>query len=761
MVNFENLALKSLLDGDLSLLSQIKVDYFTKGNVKIYEKLLEFFSQHNRLPTYNEITSLIQAKAPANVVPQFVALIQSIQNITDQTIDTNLVAQELKEAFTIRTVDREIVELVEANKIKDTKEVKRLLNLLSEKINLSGVKVVNLEDVKDEDDTHTLVRTFLDRESESEFFGGGHTGLTIYSAESGGGKALQNGTLIPTPNGHKKIEELKVNDLVFGRDGKPTKVLGVYPQGLRPTYKVEFIDGRVSYADAEHIWTVIDSNNKEKDLTTVELIEKGLSTTRYDSRYDTVQNKYKYSVPLCKAVEYPTKSLVIPPYVLGAILGDGGTSSGWITYTSADDELIEFITNDIGSDAVVTDRAAKYSFGITKCPSYLQYLKENNLMCLSNDKFIPTDYLEASITDRELLLQGLLDTDGSVSESRPSKIEFTTVSKQLAVAISTLVNSLGGVATTSVKTNSGYKDSTGTFIKCQDTYRVLIRFSKDSTIRPFRLSRKASIYKPTTKLSKLSIKNITYIAETECTCIKVEAQDSLFLTQDYIVTHNTIALGQTALNNFKDGKNVMFISLELSRKVMYNRLISAESNVDFSIINEGAQNKEQQEAMDKAHAKLFGKGNPNKFFIIDDDITDTELINLISVESQINKIDVFVIDYLQLVEPDSSGDEWKSLTKLCKKLHKLTKAFDIAIISASQVNEEGTEKGSIMPKISARGSKEVKFSSSQFVHFAKDRETGMLNMFQMKNRIGKTKHLILEPEFEHMKINSTGVELNV
>ena len=411
MVNFENLALKSLLDGDLSLLSQIKVDYFTKGNVKIYEKILEFFSQHNRLPTYNEITSLIQAKAPANVVPQFVALIQSIQNITDQTIDTDLVAQELKEAFTIRTVDREIVELVEANKIKDTKEVKRLLNLLSEKINLSGVKVVNLEDVKDEDDTHTLVRTFLDRESESEFFGGGHTGLTIYSAESGGGKS--------------------------------------------------------------------------------------------------------------------------------------------------------------------------------------------------------------------------------------------------------------------------------------------------------------------------------------------------------------IALGQTALNNFKDGKNVMFISLELSRKVMYNRLISAESNVDFSIINEGAQNKEQQEAMGKAHAKLFGKGNPNKFLIIDDDITDTELINLISVESQINKIDVFVIDYLQLVEPDSSGDEWKSLTKLCKKLHKLTKAFDIAIVSASQVNEEGTEKGSIMPKISARGSKEVKFSSSQFVHFAKDRETGMLNMFQMKNRIGKTKHLILEPEFEHMKINSTGVELNV
>jgi len=410
MIDFEKLALKSLLDGNVSLVSHLKLEYFTKGNIKLYEKILEFFAQYKRLPTYDEIGSLIQAKAPANVVPQFMAIIASLQSI-HQTIDTELVIQELKEAFTVRTVDNEIVDLVEANKIKDTKEVKRLLNILNEKVNLCGIKVKSLEDVKDEDDTHTLVRTFLDKDAESEFFGGGHTGLTIYSAESGGGKS--------------------------------------------------------------------------------------------------------------------------------------------------------------------------------------------------------------------------------------------------------------------------------------------------------------------------------------------------------------IALGQTALNNYKDGKNVFFISLELSRKVMYNRIISAESGVDFSIINDSKQTPEQQLLIDKAHKTLFDPNNKNKFLIVDDDITDTELINLIAVEAQVNKIDVFVIDYLQLVEPDSSGDEWKALTKLCKKLHKLTKAYDIAVISASQVNEEGTEKGTIMPKISSRGSKEVKFSSSQFIHFARDRETGMLNMFQMKNRIAKARHLILEPEFEHMKMNSTGVELNI
>lgn len=410
-MNFEQLALKALLlDGHVSLVSQVKLEYFTKGNAKIYEKLLEFFSLNKRIPTHDEMKSIISSKAPPQVAPQFLAILESLKSI-DTDVDDTLVAQELKEAYTIREVDKEIVDLVEANKTKDTKEVKRLLNLLNEKVNLNGIKVTSLEDVKDEKETHTLVRSFLDKEAEFEFLGGGHTGLTIYSAESGGGKS--------------------------------------------------------------------------------------------------------------------------------------------------------------------------------------------------------------------------------------------------------------------------------------------------------------------------------------------------------------IALGQTALNNYKDGKNVMFISLELSRKVMYNRLISSESGIDFSVINDKRQTPEEQKLIDAAHKSLFDPNNKNKFLIIDDDITDTELINLIAVEAQVNQIDVFIIDYLQLVEPDGFGDEWKALTKLCKRLHKLTKQYDIAVVSASQVNEEGVEKGTIMPKISSRGSKEVKFSSSQFIHFAKDRESGMLNMFQMKNRIAKAKHLILQPEFKNMKMISTGVELMV
>src|SRR6185312_6061903 len=45
------------------------------------------------------------------------------------------------------------------------------------------------------------------------------------------GRAQPAFTKVLTPNGFQAIGDLKIGDLVFGSDGRPTKVLGVYPQG--------------------------------------------------------------------------------------------------------------------------------------------------------------------------------------------------------------------------------------------------------------------------------------------------------------------------------------------------------------------------------------------------------------------------------------------------------------------------------------------------------------------------------------------------
>jgi len=94
----------------------------------------------------------------------------------------------------------------------------------------------------------------------------------ILADEMGMGKALENNTPIKIPGSWKKIKNIKVNDYVIGRDGFPTRVTGVYPQGIRQMYKIIFDDGREIEADAEHLWTVFIEEKNQQVSTTKEIM---------------------------------------------------------------------------------------------------------------------------------------------------------------------------------------------------------------------------------------------------------------------------------------------------------------------------------------------------------------------------------------------------------------------------------------------------------------------------------------------------------
>lgn len=85
----------------------------------------------------------------------------------------------------------------------------------------------------------------------------------------GVGKSLPLSTKIPTPDGYKLMGDLKVGDKVFGSNGKPVNVIGVYPQGLRDVYQIKLEDGRISYCDACHLWNI--KNLITENIETVEL----------------------------------------------------------------------------------------------------------------------------------------------------------------------------------------------------------------------------------------------------------------------------------------------------------------------------------------------------------------------------------------------------------------------------------------------------------------------------------------------------------
>lgn len=159
--------------------------------------------------------------------------------------------------------------------------------------------------------------------------------LILRGSPSSFGKAQPIDTIIPTPNGNKILGDIKVGDYVFDRYGKPTKVLGVYPQGKIDCYEVEFSDGRKTMCNDEHLWTVYNGHHK----TDNKLITKTLSEIKCMMDKDTI------SIPNCQSVEYKEKTYSVDPYVVGSFLGNGCCKEKYLSLSSKDIDNVSIISN--------------------------------------------------------------------------------------------------------------------------------------------------------------------------------------------------------------------------------------------------------------------------------------------------------------------------------------------------------------------------------------------------------------------------------
>ena len=260
------------------------------------------------------------------------------------------------------------------------------------------------------------------------------------------------------------------------------------------------------------------------------------------------RNRKNYKIPTTNPVKYNKKDLLLDPYLIGVLIGDGGMTSANTVLASKDDEIINEVNNIVSAFGLEVSPTKSTSKG-DDC-SYLirikdKYsLKENivtritgnlGIRCKSEYKFIPKDYLYSSIEDRISLLQGLMDTDGTI-DKRSGCPTYSTSSKQLALDFSELVRSLGGIATTGIKKT-----------KCLDSY--IININLPNEIIPFRVKRKLQYIIPKTKyLTPKYISNIEFIGQVEQQCINVDSDEHLYITDNYIVTHNTYVTLATALS---------------------------------------------------------------------------------------------------------------------------------------------------------------------------------------------------------------------
>jgi len=362
------------------------------------------------------------------------------------------------------------------------------------------------------------------------------------------GRAQPVTTPVLTPDGFRPIGELAVGDLVVGSDGRPTPVLGVYPQGRKPVFEVATQDGASTLACAEHLWFVTTRDDRRHG-------KPGRVLQTQEMRGDLRRAHYRrFELPLVAPVEFAPRDVPIDPYALGLLLGDGClTTSTTPSFSTADPELAEALEAALPGIELRHKSAYDYVLrhidghrgGVIVANPVTAALRQLGLAGTRSDtKFVPADYLVNSPAVRLALLQGLLDSDGGpgFQLGRTTRVQYSTCSDRLRDDVTFLVRSLGGVVYSRTRPAAGRRPGgrhDRPVIHRQDTHVLDLRLPPG--LAPFRLARKRARYEATGGGRPMRfIDRIEPAGEADCVCIAVGAADSLYVTADFLVTHNTL-----------------------------------------------------------------------------------------------------------------------------------------------------------------------------------------------------------------------------
>ena len=550
--------------------------------------------------------------------------------------------------------------------------------------------------------------------------------LIVNSAPSGMGKAQPVDTIIPTPNGNKRLGDIKIGDYVFDRYGKPTKVLGTYPQGIIDNYKVTLKDGRITYCNSEHLWNVLIDGHREKIMKTVDtnyIISWLNNHTKNGKRTSTIY------VPSSQAVDYSMKNFKIDPYVIGSFLGDGCCKEKELTLSSTDIEQVNEIAKLIGAEPIKRrEDNHSWQFKIIDGVEYRidnpnmenkyyhtkQFFKgyENNVICYAYEKSIPNEYKYGSIQQRYDLLQGLFDTDGSIVKvNNRYNVSYYTTSQTLANDVAEVLYSLGYSA--SIIPN---------YHKERVCYHVNVLIDNTEKYKLFRLSRKKNIAIEAQSVIKTKSRHYDRIPivsvekmpnPCEMMCIYVDNDEHLYLTNNYIVTHNTIrAVGELcnvcATELWDDDKQAfvpnlnrqgagLFVNTEMDLELELTPCFLAYiSNVPRHKIMDGKyDSKEEEHRVDVAIEILR---DSNIFLIDDPNFTLRSIEDNIKYYKEQYDIQYMVFDYIQ--DNGCVGKEMHKthdviardtiILNIASNLKNWARQYDVGIYTMTQLN--GQEK---------------------------------------------------------------------
>ncbi len=545
--------------------------------------------------------------------------------------------------------------------------------------------------------------------------------LVIVAGRPSMGKAQPLDAKVKTVDGWKLMGDLQTGDRLASVDGQHSLVTGIYPQGLKQIYTVTFSDGRQAECCDEHLWRVMYREWVEPKVINTSRLMEMLQCVRYKNRLwiDPVSGDFGHS-----------KELPINPWVLGALLGDGtlALSHKSVMFSTKSSELIDRM-NALLTHEVELVFAGAYDWRIVSkeriaangqrayvATNYFKNALEDIgvIGSRSFDKSIPSLYLEANKDARLALFQGLMDTDGWIEKW--GSIRFCTVSEQLAKDVASLARSLGGFCSIATKnTTYTYKDE-----RKQGRLAYVLNMSFRAGFDAFTLTEKKDRLRTSwDRQRRITFKSIESTRVANAQCISVSHPQKTYVTNDYVVTHNTaLALNIAENVALSEGLPVVIFSMEMSGEQLASRLLGSVGRVDQSRMRTGKLQDDEWPRVTDAIARLS-----NTQILID----ETGALSSLELRARARRIarnfggtlGLVVIDYLQLMSGSGQENRATEISEISRSLKSLAKELQCPVVALSQLNrglEQRPNKRPIMSDLRESGAIEQDADVIMFIY---------------------------------------------
>lgn len=613
--------------------SVIDQNMFTDPNLKTYVGVMkEYYDKYDNVPSYDVIQINLFEKAHNDIEREYYAA--TVDKVKHTPTDgSEYIRQTATRFFKQQNIIKTANEILRIAGNGDTTHYDRCVELLNKALNAGthddfGVTVFdNLEETLS-DDYRTPIPTGIKGIDDTLEGGLGKGELGVIVGSSSFGKVQPYDAKIATPDGFVEMRDIHVGSFVIGDDGKPHKVIGVFPHENWDFYKVTFSDGVSTECGKEHLWAVNDrysNDNSYKVMSLEDIMEKGIYLDN---------GKPKFSIPMTKPVEFNNKYVDINPYTVGWFIGSN---------------VFDFIHSD--------------------------------------DTMIPSDYLYNSLDNRIALLNGLMDANGICHKN--GQPAYITKSAKLANDVKTLVLSLGGFARINKKKNTYFSIENNKVVDNGFIYEVIITMS-DTSIPVFAWTykQKKVSYKSSIK-GKRFIDKIEYSRKYDGQCILIDSESHLYLTDDFIVTHNTTITTAMAgyastfkckQNNF-EGFKVLQIVFEDRYKQIQRKQIGRLTGIEAKDLSKPDYINHVKEQLDKFPDKEMMKNNLRIIRLPSGEKTAWDIERLI--KRFINngfRPDLVIVDYFECLEhrPDPSLSEWEQEGKTMRKFESMAGDMNIA-----------------------------------------------------------------------------------